>query len=115
MKLNKQTTPEAVLTEFGKRLERCRIENGLSQADLAARSGVGKRTIERIEKGCDSQLSTLIRLMNELGLSSRLDQLLPESELSPIAMLHGASKPPARVRQRKKQTDITAWKWGDEK
>jgi DNA-binding XRE family transcriptional regulator len=115
MNIDKQTTPEATLLELSDRLEQHRIEQGISQSELAKLAGVGKRTIERIEKGGDTQLTTLIRIIRVLGLSSRLDQLIPEQKISPMAMLHGKTKLPKRVKHKKdpvlKKQD---WKWGDE-
>ncbi len=115
MNINEQTTPEAALREISIRLEQHRIEQGISQAELAKMAGVGKRTIERIEKGCDTQLTTLIRILRVLGLCHRLDQLIPEQKISPIEMLQGKTNPPKRVKHKKKTVPKKQdWKWGDE-
>ena len=115
MNIDKQTTPEAVLLELSTRLERQRIEQDISQFELAKLAGVGKRTIERIEKGGDTQLTTLIRIMRILGLSSRLDQLIPKQKISPMKMLQGKTKLPKRAKHKKKSVlKKQDWKWGDE-
>ena len=73
MKIEAQTSPEAVITELGARIAHRRIELGMSQAEMAKQAGIGKRTIERIESGEDTQLTTLIRLLRILELTDRLD------------------------------------------
>ena len=114
MSITKQTTPQAALKELTARLERFRMESGLTQAQLAAQSGVSKRTIERIENGCDLQITTLVRLLRVLELADRLDQLIPEQTVSPIDMLKGKTEPPKRARHKKTAKTEKPWKWGDE-
>ena len=87
MKIEKQTAPESALTELGVRMARRRIELGMTQAKAADQAGVGKRTVERIEAGADTQLSTLIRLLSVLDLAEHLDRLVPAGRVSPMEML----------------------------
>ena len=114
MNIDKQATPQAVVEELTGRLARYRMESGMTQARLAERAGVSKRTIERIEDGCDTQLTTLVRLLRVLGLSDRLDQLIPESTVSPMDMLQGKTEPPRRAKRKKAAQTDKPWKWGDE-
>ena len=115
MNITKQTTPQAALKELTTRLTHFRIESGLTQAQLATQAGVSKRTVERIENGCDLQITTLVRLLRVLGLADRLDQLIPTQTISPIEMLSGKTEPPKRARQKKITQTEEQWKWGDEK
>jgi DNA-binding XRE family transcriptional regulator len=60
---------------LGKRLSRLRRETGLSQEELAARSGISRVTIARLEAGeQDPHYQTLCALAKGLGLP--LEQLL---------------------------------------
>jgi DNA-binding XRE family transcriptional regulator len=114
--IDRQTTPQAALEELTGRLARYRMEFGLTQAQLAEQAGVSKRTVERIEDGCDTQMTTLIRILRVLGLSDRLNQLIPESTVSPMDMLHGKTAPPRRVRRKTTAAGTgKPWKWEDEK
>ncbi len=115
MRIDKQTSPQAVVEELSGRLARYRMGSGISQARLADQAGVSKRTIERIENGCDTQLTTMIRLLQALGLSERLNQIIPESTVSPMDMLKGRIEPPKRARRKKSPQTDRPWKWGDEK
>jgi transcriptional regulator with XRE-family HTH domain len=116
-------TDEAVLRELGQRLQRRRIDSGLSQAVLADSAGVAKRTLERLESGHTVDLTTLIRLLRALGLMDLLESFVPESPPSPMALLKGRGKVPKRAprrglraRERARQSAATPaaerrWTW----
>lgn len=115
MKIEAQTSPEAVIAELGARIAHRRIELGLSQAEMAKQAGVGKRTIERIEAGEDTQLTTLIRLLRILELTDRLDLLIPEAKATPMERLKQQKKPlRQRATSKQKTKAQKPWKWGDE-
>ncbi len=116
MKIEELNTPQAILTEMGQRLAQRRIEMNLTQAALAEQAGVGKRTVEAIESGKDCQLSTLCRLLNILKLTEHLDQLVPESTLTPIELLKMQGKKRKRASTSKTSSKPTKkpWQWGDE-
>ena len=116
MKIEAQTSPEVVITELGVRIAHRRIELGITQARLAEQAGVGKRTIERIEKGKDTQLTTLIRILRILDLTDHLNQLIPETKVSPIEMLKAQQQqqPRQRATSKQKAKHKKPWKWGDE-
>lgn len=114
MKIEKQSAPEAVIQELGTRIARRRIERGMTQAEAAEQAGVGKRTIERIEAGGDMQLTTLIRLLRVLDLTTHLDQLIPETPISPMEMLKHQPKTRKRVTSQRATKPKEPWKWGDE-
>ena len=118
MKISKQATDDAVLTELGGRLERLRLERNWTQAQLAAQAGVSKRTVERLEAGAvATQLSGFIRVCRALDVLDRFDALVPEPVPSPLAQL----KLRGRQRQRASGSKTAGppapakrWQWGDE-
>jgi len=116
MKIERQTVPEAVIAELGVRMARRRIELGMTQAKAAGQAGLGKRTVERIEAGADTQLSTLIRLLSVLDLTEHMDQLVPAVTVSPMEILKrkGQSKPRKRAIPKRPSKPKEPWKWGDE-
>jgi transcriptional regulator with XRE-family HTH domain len=114
MKIENQTTPETIIMELGKRIAKLRIEQGITQAQVAERAGVAKRTIERIEAGGDIQLTTLIRLLRVLDLTNHLNLLIPEAMPSPMEMLKHQAKPRKRAVTKKLNKPKKLWKWGDE-
>ena len=115
MKIDKKLTDGAVLQELGKRLQEKRLEEKLSQADLAEKAGVGKRTVERIESGESTQMSILIRILRVLDLLDRLDTAIPEIGARPMDLIKLRGKTRQRV-SRSKQPDKSRkkWQWGDE-
>ena len=114
MKIEMQAAPEAIIEELGMRIAHRRIELNMTQAEAAEQAGVGKRTIERIEAGGDTQLTTLIRLLRVLDLADHLDQLIPEATTSPMEMLKHQTKPRKRAATKKSNKPQKPWKWGDE-
>ena len=117
MKITKQATDEAILSELGGRLARVRLEQNLTQAQLAEQAGVSKRTVERLESGgVATQLSGFIRVCRVLDVIERFDALVPEPVPSPVEQL----KLGGRKRRRASATKTVKpsskkWQWGDER
>jgi transcriptional regulator with XRE-family HTH domain len=115
MDITKLQTDDAILAELGKRIARYRVDNLVTQADMAEQAGVSKRTVERIEAGASAQMSTVIRILRVLELLPGLDQLVPEPGPRPMDLL----KRKGKVRQRASSGRRTAgsnkkWSWGDD-
>jgi transcriptional regulator with XRE-family HTH domain len=72
------TLPDgALIRELGRRLARRRIHAGLSQAELALRAGIAKRSIERLESGRPTELRSVLRALRALGCLGGIDGLVP--------------------------------------
>src|SRR6185437_7695075 len=97
MKLTSGLTDEAVLHELGGRFERRRIDANLTQAALAERAGVSKRTVERIEAGQSTDFQLLVRTLRALRLFDELDRLVPDLPQSPMALLKHKGRERKRV------------------
>lgn len=117
MALNRELTDSAILQSLGERLARHRIEASLTQAELAERAGIGKRTLERVEAGQGAELVTLIKLLRALDIIDGLERLVPELPPSPIAQLELRGKQRQRVtkprRDRRSPTPTKPWTWGE--
>lgn len=114
MKIEDTLTDEAILGELGGRLAQRRLELQLSQEVLAGLAGVSKRTVERVEAGATTQMSSMIRVMRVLGLLERLEALVPEAGPRPMDLLKLKGKVRKRARTKKKPADEKPWTWGDE-
>lgn len=112
MEINEDTSIEALLEEIGRRIAHRRIFLGLSQATVAEEAGVGKRTVERLEAGASTQLSTFLRILRTLGLVQRVDGLVPEARATPMELLEHEGKRRQRA-PRKSREDAPDWTWGD--
>lgn len=119
MKINNELSDQTILVELGGRLAQRRIARSLSQAALATEAGVAKRTVERVEAGESVQLVTLVRLCRVLDLMDGLDQWLPETGPSPMALLkeNQAGKGRQRASSHRAVPVIKPggkpWTWGD--
>lgn len=107
---------EAVLVDLGERLASRRINSGLTQAALAEQAGVSKRTLERMEAGETTQLTSVIRVLRVLGLLRELCALVPEAGPGPMDLLRRQGKPRKRASSRStsgvREPDAR-WHWGD--
>ena len=115
MKFQELHHDDTVLRELGQRLAQARIDLNLTQAELAQKAGVGKRTLERLEAGETTQTQTLFRVLRELSLMNRLEALLPEPAARPSRAGKKADALPQRAaRKRSHKPSGETWKWGDE-
>lgn len=108
-------TDGAALAEFGHRIARLRIDNEMTQAQLADAAGIAKRTVEHIEAGDSVQLTSLVRVMRVLGLLEALELILPP--LTPRPMDYIARKGAVRRRvshPRVREEPGPSWSWGDQ-
>ena len=115
MEITHKATDDAVLRELGGRLAHFRLGRNLTQAQLAERAGVSKRTVQRLESGgVATQLSGFIRVCRVLGLLERLDQLAPEAVASPLEQLKLQSRRRQRASRKSASPEkSTQWRWGD--
>lgn len=109
-------TDTAILARLGERLSQHRINSGLTQAALAEQAGVSKRTLERMEAGETTQLTSFVRVLRVLGLLPGLAELVPETGPGPMDLLKRKGKPRQRARTQPVSTvreQKADWQWGD--
>lgn len=115
MNIDPVMSDNAVLTEIGNRLSRRRVELALTQADLARKAGVAKRTVERVEAGESTQAANLIRILRILNLLEAINAAIPESGPRPMELLKLKGKARQRVSAKKRsEQPQSEWSWGDE-
>mgnify|MGYP003754856669 FL=1 len=91
-----------VAQEIGKRLKTHRINKRFTQKQLAEKAGVSLFTIAQIEKGKPVSISMLIPVLRVLRLLDNMELLIPEPQISPVALLNQKNKHVKRVRSKKK-------------
>ena len=111
MRITKNSTDLAVLSELGERLSRSRLGRNMTQAELADEAGVSKRTIERMEKGESVQLTSFVRILRALDLADKIDVLIPEPSLSPMAQLERKGKARRRASTGQREESSETWTW----
>lgn len=92
MKLSHLSPDNLIQQELGARLQKVRKQYGHTQAQLAEAAGIGVATLRRIEDGKDSQLSSWIKILKALEMVNAIDQLLPESFISPMTEVLGGKR-----------------------
>lgn len=107
---------EEIRKELGRRLQRERLNQDITQANLAERAGISRRTLVAAEKGEGTTLETLIRILRGMDRVARLDQFLPEPPVSPIqlAKLKGKVRQKASGKLRYPTQPNTEWKWKED-
>lgn len=88
-------TPIAIAEELGTRLRQARLNADLTQAEVASRAGISRRTVLNAEKG-QVQLENLVAILAAMDMVNQLDAFLPVQEISPIQL----AKLKGRHRQR---------------
>ncbi|WP_018014501.1 helix-turn-helix domain-containing protein [Teredinibacter turnerae] len=101
------STDENVRRELGARLQAQRLLHNWDQESLAYEAGISQSTLYRLEKGGSVSLDALIRVLRVLGLLERLDALVPQAEMSPVAQVRESRQ---KLRKRATGTRKTSQK-----
>ena len=100
------------ISELGKKIKTYRIMKDLSQEDLSEKTGISKRSISRLEQGESIQVDNLFKILIALDLGDNIDLLVPDQTRRPSYYLENPDSRPQRVR--KKKSEQTTFRWGDE-
>jgi len=115
MKITNLLTDDAVLAEIGHRISSRRVEFNMTQAALAKKAGMSKKTVENVESGASGQMSTIIRIFRVLDLLENVNRMIPETGPKPMLLLKQKRK--IRVRASKARSEKPArkdWKWKED-
>lgn len=82
---------------LGARLKRARLEQNITQDDLAELSGLSRTAIKNAENAGRCTLETVARILLALKLTDQLQYFIPEKKISPIEVADHSKK---KVRQR---------------
>ena len=69
------STSDEITAELGLRLKAVRLSQSLTQADLAERAGVSVGTVKSIERTGQTSVTSLVRVVQALGLTDQLQSL----------------------------------------
>ena len=99
-------SPVAIAEELGHRLKQARLNADLTQAEVASRAGLNRRTVLNAEKG-KVKLENLVAILVAIDMVDQLNIFLPVQEISPLqlAKLRGRERQRAS-RSRKRDTRI---------
>lgn len=86
---------------FGREVRRLRTRLRLTQSELASQANISKSSVQSLERGGGSTLSTLIRVARALGRTEWLNSFTPEEpRVSPIQLLRERELQGDRARSR---------------
>lgn len=83
---------------LGRQIRAERLRRGIDQASLASDANISTPSLSALENGAGSRLSTLVKVVRALGRESWLDELAPETEISPLALLRDKDRAAPRQR-----------------
>lgn len=100
----------AIAEELGGRLKQARLNNDITQADVAELAGITRKSVLNAEKG-KAQLDVFVAIMVALDLTGQLESFLPKQEISPIQLskLHGKRRQRASGDRKSSEQDTPEW------
>lgn len=83
----------AIAEELGERLKQARLNQNLTQVEVAESVGVSRRQVMNAEKG-KAQLEVFVAILAALNLTGHLELFLPKQHISPLqlAQLQGRQR-----------------------
>lgn len=106
-------TDDAVLAELGARVQRARLAQNVTQAELAKEAGVSVPTLQRLEAGASVQVVSLLRVLRALGLLDHAELLVPADDVRPMELLARAGGRRRRASRRGRPDPDAPWTWGE--
>ncbi len=90
--INNGMSDMAIVRDLGERLKRRRLDQNITQQELADQAGLSRPTISDIERGQPAALMSLIRILRVLGLLEELNSFLPAPLPSPLQLARQQGK-----------------------
>ena len=96
-------TNQDIILMLSKRIKEYRLAARLTQKEIAEKSGVGLATISHFERGVSQNMTinNFISLLRVVGMENRLNDLLPELPMPPLALKIINKYIPKHVRRKK--------------
>lgn len=69
------STPDEIVKRLCERLRRERLAQGMTQAELASRAGIGTNTVSNLEAGRNVGIENLVSVAMVLGRANELEAL----------------------------------------
>ena len=107
---------EAIRKELGNRLKTERLNRNITQATLAEKAGISRRTLVGAERGEPFTIDTLLSILRELDCLAQIDLFLPEPEISPVQLskLKGKKRQKASGKFTYPKPRSTPWVWNED-
>lgn len=108
--MNNKISAIALAEQLGERLKQARLNQNLTQSEVAEFAGVARKTVINAEKG-KAQLEIFIAIMQALNLTEQLDLFLPVQPISPIqlAKLQGKKRQRESGQRQENEEEHIEW------
>ena len=107
-------TVKSQLQEVQRKTKRYRIEKEITQKEMATRTGLSLRSIQRFESGSDISLENYLKILDALELSELVVGAIPDMDKRPSAYVDKyLNKTKKRARKTHGNSQIE-FRWGDE-
>ena len=95
------TTNQDIIELLSRRIKEYRLAARISQKEMAEKSGISLATISHFALGVSQNLTlnNLISILRVIGMEQRLNDLLPELPMPPMALKQINKYIPKRVRR----------------
>lgn len=91
----------AIVGMLGSYIKHHRLEQNITQDQLATNTGISRSTLVDLEQGKSGNLLTFIRLLRSLNLLNTLDAFQVKQQISPILLAEQAQAQYKRASKRK--------------
>lgn len=94
-------TNQDIINLLAQRVKDYRLAARLSQKEMAEQSGMSKATISHFEQGVNQNmtLNNFISFLRVVGMENRMEEILPELPIPPMALKQINKLIPKRVRR----------------
>lgn len=100
----------AIAEELGERLKQARLNQNLTQAEVAESVGVSRKQVINAEKG-KAQLEVFVAILLALNLTSHLELFLPKQQISPLQLAQLQGRQRQRASGQKKANEEGEPEW----
>ncbi len=97
----------AAIKEIGRNLQLMRLNQDISQQELATQAGLSRLTISQVENGRPASTLTLVQLLRALGRLDVLEVLEESATISPLQAVRLARQRRQRASRRNEGSSVT--------
>lgn len=102
---------DAIIKAIGKFIRHHRLEQNLSQKDLADKAGINRTTLSDLELGRRCQLLTLIQVLRTLDKLYVFESFEVKEQISPIALTELEMKKRKKAKSKKENLNKKKSNW----
>lgn len=103
-------TATAHAEAIGERLKQARLNQNLTQSEVAKSAGVARKTVMNAEKG-RIQLTNMMAIMIALDLTDQIDLFLPEQQISPLQLAKLQANRRQRASGKRRDNNLETIEW----